>query len=151
MRPAQWKSLLLTLLLLAAAGTPADCTEENVIVDLNTVFYNKMSSEPVILRDRFLDGILTRTVSGRGIIESFRKNKRYGKDLLIIAGYENPEKQQLEVKYHIHAGSDVDTSVLIPGKIIEFRGVFVLHTPLNTGRNRFIFDIILDKESYTIK
>jgi hypothetical protein len=145
MKTAQWKSLLLTLLfLLFAADTPAGSNESDEVIDLNSDFYQKMRSEQIIQRDLFLDKMINSRVAGSGIIESSRKEKKYGKDLLIIAVDKDSGKHQLKVIYQIYAHSDVDPARLIPGGIIEFKGILVLHTPLNTGRSMFLIDIILD-------
>jgi hypothetical protein len=148
----QWKYLLLALMIVfSASGGPVSGNEGNAVIQLNRDFYLKLRSAQVILRDEFLNTMLNSDVSGRGVIVSTGKGKRYGKELIIIAGDEDSGKLQFDVTYHIYAGKGVDPSRLIPGGIIEFRGTLVLCTPLNTERNRFIFDIILDEESYSVK
>lgn len=152
MIPLQWKFLLLSVLvLLAMADKPAGSNKDNAVIHFNSDFYNDMRLEQIILRDRFLDKVLNSTVSGSGIIESYRKEKRYGKDILIVAEDNDPGKKKFEIKYHIYTDRDVDYTNLVSGSIIEFIGILVLYTPLNTARNKFIFDIILDEDQYTIK
>ncbi len=146
------KSLLFALLILHSThGIPAESNGNSPSIKLDKDFFRMLRSEQVILRDEFLNKRINSTVSGSGVIESSGKKERYGKNFLVIASDKNSGQQKLEIKYHIYTESNDKENLFIPGGIIEFRGTLILHTPLNTGRNRYIFDILLDKGAYIVK
>ncbi len=152
MKSIKVKSFLLALLILFSNGKiPARSSGSSPAIKLDKDFFRLMRSEQVVLRDEFLDKKINSIVSGSGVIESSGKTERYGKNLLVIAADKNPGEQKFEIKYHLYTESSNEENLLIPGGIIEFRGILKLHTPLNTGRSRYIFDIILDKGAYIVK
>jgi hypothetical protein len=143
--------ILSVLILFSTTGLAADKEKEKDVIVFNNDFYRKVIKKQLIMRDHFLDMNLDNTVSGIGIIESVHENESYGRNILIIVNDEEARKQRLEIVYHLYAGKNLDPNRFIIGGIIEFRGKFILQTPLNSGRNRYIFDIILDGDSFTIK
>lgn len=115
---------------------------------LNKKFYSKFIKTEAIKRDLFFDEILNKILQARGIVEAVGTFKRYHRQVRIII---NSEIKKPSIQFFIFTDNEEYLSILNKGDIFEFKGQFVIYTPLNSARDSYIFDIILEDGALVVK
>ena len=104
-----------------------------------------------IIRDDFLEKRLNRIILTRGKIVSIDKSKRYKRRYRIVVTDLEARGLKLNVKYYVFIDNKESYSFLSKNSIFEFNGQFMAFTPLNSKRDSYIFDIVLEKGAIIIE
>lgn len=132
-------SILLTVITVRLFSADKKQIIPQVILD--DKFYAEMQGIDPIKRDLFLDKILNKIVQGRGYVESVSSHRRYDRNFRIAI--RNKDKNH-NVLFYIFSNNDQYVSILNKDDPFEFKGQFIIYTPLTSKRDLYIFDIILE-------
>jgi len=148
MKPKAFALLLFFLAFAATAGLEAG-TGDRVV--LNRDFYSALSSVPAILRDEFMDGKLNGIVMARGRVKSVEGMKRYKKSYRVTLNDADSARTGMTIIYYLFMDNRDSISMLEKGALVEFSGQLMACTPLNTRRDSYILDIVLEKGAIVIE
>lgn len=124
---------------LRAQGDPAVLADE---------FYARLQSASVIQRDFFLDTQLNRILVGRGRVIAVDTIGRYKRRYRIsLAGLAASPK----ITFYVYADGDDYRALLAAGDLFEFKGQFVVYTPVNSRRDAYIFDIVMEEGAVVVE
>ena len=118
---------------------------------LNRDFYLKFTQFHPINRDDYLESTLNKIVICRGKIKSIDKSDRYRRKYRIQCVDRDAEQLNLTVVYYVFVDNKDSIAMLAVDSIFEFNGQLAAYTPLNSLRNSYIFDIILEKGAIVIE
>lgn len=107
-----------------------------------------LSTQP-IRRDMFLDDTLNKIIAGEGYVDSVVKKNQYKKSFMVTVHDSKADKAN--IIYHVYTNDEEYVRVLVKGDTFEFKGQFVLYTPLNSRRDAYIFDIVLEDGSLVVE
>jgi hypothetical protein len=111
-------------------------------------FYARLEAAPPIRRDFFLDAHLNKLLSGRGRVISVDAAGRYKRRYrIVLAGLAVSPK----ITFYLFADGDDYRGLLSEGDLFEFRGQFVVYTPLNTRRDAYIFDVVMEEGAVVLE
>ncbi len=119
------------------------------VIQLNHEFYADLIKSKALTRDILLNGMQGAIVQGSGYVESVEKNERYRRHFRITA-IDN-EASELNIRLYIFADNEEYLTLLKKGDLFDFKGQFVIFTPLNSRRDSYIFDIILEDGALSVK
>ncbi len=144
---------IVLIMLMAAAGISVNSAgkekkEAGSPVIFDDKFYSEMLGIDPIKRDLFLDKILNKIVTGRGFVESVTSRRRYDRNFRITI--RNKEKNH-NVLFYIFSDNDQYVSILNKDDPFEFKGQFIIYTPVNSRRDLYIFDIILEDGAIVVE
>ncbi|MCU0846260.1 MAG: hypothetical protein MUD12_00050 [Spirochaetes bacterium] len=142
-------ALLLSLLALAAAAGLDAGTGDRAV--LNRDFYSSVSSVPAILRDEFMDRKLNGIVTARGRVKSVEEMKRYKKRYRVALNDADSARTGMTIIYYLFMDNRDSIAMLEKGALVEFSGQLMACTPLNTRRDSYILDIVLEKGAIVIE
>lgn len=111
----------------------------------DAAFMKELVRMPAVVRDDFLDDRLDSTIHFRGIVTAVDGERRYRKDLRGIVRNDPAEKSDLNMTYYVFFNTDDSRIIRGKGERIDFIGKFMSFTPLNTKRDSYIFDIVVEK------
>lgn len=132
---------LVTALCLLLGGASLTGQEGPVLLD-GAFFSGLMELEP-IRRDDRLEALLGRPVSGRAVVKSVESFQRYDRPFRIVAVEEKAGSRML---FYLFTSSERQKRRLRPGNTLEYRGIFMLYTPLALEKDSYILDIKLDED-----
>ncbi len=118
------------------------------VIHLNREFYMNFLNTRVIERDILLGEMQDRIVQGRGYVDSVDKIDRYHRHIRITV-IDN-EAAGLNIRLFIFADNEEYISLLQKGDAFDFKGQFVVFTPLSSKRDAYIFDIILEEGALSV-
>lgn len=139
----------LLILLLMVSLTYAGNDGGNNLIVLNKEFYSDFLKIDPIKRDFYLDTKLNNIIQGRGYVESVDIYERYQKKYRIIIT--DSEALNLNIRYNIFTNNGDYLTLLKKSELFEFKGQFVIYTPLNSRKDSYIFDIILSSGALIVK
>jgi hypothetical protein len=143
-------SRIITLTLLAfLIGSESFSETKKKVIQLNQAFYSDLHKSKALDRDILLNGMQGVIVQGRGYVESVDKNERYRRHYRITA-IDN-EALELNIRLYIFVDNEEYLTLLKKGDSFDFKGQFVIFTPLNSRRDAYIFDIILEEGALSVK
>ena len=116
---------------------------------LNKKYYYSLKRLPPIKRDAFFDEALNKIIQGKGYIESIEKFDRYKRQFRIVII--DSKAQNLNIRLYIFTNTEEYLQALKKGDVFQFKGQFVLYTPLNSRRDSYILDIILEDGSLLVE
>jgi hypothetical protein len=119
------------------------------VIQLNREFYTNLLNTKPLERDIFLGEMQDNIVQGVGFIESVDRLERYHRHIRITAT--DKEASGLIIKLFIFADNEEYLTLLQKGDSFDFKGQFVIFTPLNSRRDAYIFDIILEEGALSVK
>ena len=140
---------ILLILLFILAGSQLFSGTDKKVIQLNKEFYRDLIKSKALTRDILLNGMQGAVVQGRGYIESVDKTERYRRNYRIIA-IDN-DAQELNIRLYIFTDNEEYLTLLKKGDSFDFTGQFVVFTPLNSRRDSYIFDIILEDGALSVK
>ena len=130
---------IILFFIITILNSKADQNLQQVV--LNDEFVSQFLKTSIIKRDKLLDNMLNSTVSGRGYIESIDYYRRYDSRFRILLA---SEILRLNIKFFIFTDNPKYKKNLKKGDLFEFKGKFMLYTPLNYKKDYYIFDILLE-------
>jgi len=124
---------------LRSQGSPAVLADE---------FYARLQAAPVIRRDFFLDAHLNKILVGRGRVVAVDTTGRYKRRYrIVLAGLAASPK----ITFYVYADGDDYRTLLEAGDLFEFKGQFVVYTPVNSRRDAYIFDIVMEEGAVRVE
>ncbi len=132
--------LLRTLACVLITGLAVPAADTRI---LDREFYSALVSREPVGRDSFLDESLNGIIHGKGYIDALGESTRFHRRHMIsIVG---TMVTGLNIIYHIHTDNPSYMKVLKKKDLFEFKGQFIIFTPLNSRRDSYIFDVILEE------
>ncbi len=111
-------------------------------------FYARLQAAPPIRRDFFLDAHLNKLLSGRGRVISVDAVGRYKRRYrIVLAGLTASPK----ITFYLFADGDDYRGLVSEGDLFEFKGQFAVYTPLDTRRDAYIFDVVMEEGAVVIE
>ena len=140
---------IILILLIFFIGSQSFSNANKKVIQLNREFYGDLIKSKALTRDILLNGMQGAVVQGRGYVESVDKTERYRRNYRIIA-IDN-DAQELNVRLYIFTDNEDYLTLLKKGDSFDFTGQFVVFTPLNSRRDSYILDIILEDGALSVK
>ena len=94
-----------------------------------------------IEKDKYILSLQKNIISAKVVIESVDENTEYKRSYRITSTL--VESNQTTFIFHIYSEKKDYIDLMKKGDIFEFKGQMVLYTPLNTKRDKYIIDVIL--------
>ncbi|MBP7901439.1 MAG: hypothetical protein KA015_01350 [Spirochaetes bacterium] len=132
----KFRNILAAFLLISV---PLTANEVFIFNSANIANISRMNP---IEKDKYILSLQKKTISAKVIIDSIDINNEYKKGYRIISLLQ--EKNQVVFIFHIYSEKKDYIDLLKKGDTFEFKGQLVLSTPLNTKRDKYILDIILE-------
>lgn len=108
----------------------------------NSLNVSKISKMNPIEKDKYVLSIQKSIISAKVVIESVEQNTEYKRAYRITSVLS--ESNQTSFIFHIYSEKKDYIDLMKKGDIFEFKGQMVLCTPLNTKRDKYIIDVILE-------
>ncbi len=118
------------------------------IVLIDDKFYSNFRKTDPIKRDSYLDNLLNKIIHCKGYVVSVNEYNRYHRQFRIVV---TQKSKNPDIKFYIFTDNDEYISLLKKGDPFEFKGQFVIYTPLNSKRDSYIFDIILEDGALVVE
>lgn len=115
---------------------------------LNKDFYKLFLKSSAIERDGILSGLQNEIVQGRGYVDTVETSGRYHRRFRITAI--DSEAHELNIRLFLYTDNEEYLTLLKKGDIFDYRGQFVIFTPLSSRKDSYIFDIILEEVAINI-
>ena len=100
------------------------------------------ASYDLISRDEFWKSKLNTLLEGKGTVVSVEEKTQFRRKYRITLT--SGSEAKLGLVYYIYTDKEDYMNLLAPGSQFGFRGQFVMFTPLNSKRNLYLLDIILE-------
>ena len=114
----------------------------NEVFVFNSANISNISKMNPIEKDKYILSLQKNIISAKVKIDSVNINTEYKKGYRIISLIQ--EKNQVIFIFHIYSDKKDYIDLLKKGDTFEFKGQLVLSTPLNTKRDKYILDVILE-------
>jgi len=137
------QALLFLFLVSHAVSASGETTARQLALDKK--FFTELNNTPPVLRDAFLEGMLNSIVTGRGVILSSYTYQRLKKNYRLVLIDRETARKNLKITYHIYVANPNTAAMLEKNALFEFTGQMIAYTPLNSKRDSYIFDILLEK------
>ena len=92
--------------------------------------------------------MLNKIIAGKGYVQTVDTHKRYNRQFRIIISNKSTKP---DILIYIFTDSDEYISILNKDDPFEFKGQFIIYTPLNSKRDSYIFDIILEDGALVVE
>ncbi|MBN1500642.1 MAG: hypothetical protein JW982_10820 [Spirochaetes bacterium] len=143
--------MIVSMFILSAVITNASAQPaEYSIVRIDDAFVNKVLQAAPIERDEFIDTYLEKLVFTRGYVERVVKKNIY-KQTYCIELIDSLNSSRMNFKYHLYTENKEFTTLLEKGDLFEFKGQFVMYTPVSLKKDIYIFDIILQDGALVVE
>ena len=140
--------LTFTVFVFSSYASPEDKKNPSVI-QLNQEFYANLLKSNALGRDKLLNNMNGLMVQGSGYVESVERVERYRRHFRISAI--DSAAQDLNMRLYIFVDNEEYLTLLKKGDLFDFKGQFVVFTPLNSRRDSYILDIILEEGALSVK
>lgn len=136
------KSTVLTaVLILSGTFAHADSIKnENNVILFSKDFYISLSTLAFYQRDSYLESLIKKTISARGILDEIDR-KAPGKIRATIHDIDS-EKYGFKILYYLYFTDNDFNKSLKAGERYFFKGKILVWTHLDSQRKELIFDII---------
>ena len=94
----------------------------------------------LISRDEFWKVKLNTLLEGKGKVVSVEERPQFRRKFRITLTGGN----EISLVYYIYTDNEEYTKLLQPGTLFGFKGQFVMFTPLNSKRNLYLLDLLLE-------
>lgn len=133
-------ALLFSWFLAGKPAVPAAPPQDTPV--LSDEFYKTLQAAHILQRDIYLDGQLNKILTGRGQVDSLTESPRYRRRFKITVT--GASAGNIKIIYSLYTDEDDFLKVLHKNDLFEFRGQFVIYTPLSSRRDSYIFDVLLE-------
>jgi len=146
-RRAVFAMIFAAALIPAGIAAPGAPPREATI--LGREFYSGLQNAEPIRRDQFLEANLNLVLSGKGYVQSIDSFPRYRRRFRItVIGN---QAENLNIIYYLFTDSEDYMKHVSKNDLFEFKGQFVIFTPLSSRRDSYIFDIILEDGAIVVE
>jgi hypothetical protein len=112
-------------------------------------FYINLQSADPIRRDLLLESRLNGILTGKGYVQSVEAHQRYHRRFRItVIGN---QAENLNIIYYLYTDNEEFMKVANKNDLFEFRGQFVVFTPLSSRRDSYIFDVIMEEGAIVVE
>jgi hypothetical protein len=112
------------------------------VFSVNDSVVNTCFSLDLINRDDFWKGKLNTMLESRGKVLAVEDKSQFRRKYRITV--ESRDDSRISLLYYIYTDNEDYKDHLQPGSVFGFKGQFVMFTPMNTKRNLYVLDIILE-------
>jgi hypothetical protein len=100
------------------------------------------SALDLISRDEFWKTKLNTLLEGKGKVVSVEERPQFRRKyrITLTGGIDS----KVALVYYIYTDNEEYTRLLVPGTFFGFKGQFVMFTPLNSKRNLYLLDLLLE-------
>jgi len=116
---------------------------------LDRDFYAALAAREAVGRDFFLDENLNGIIHGKGYVDAMGESTRFHRKYRI--SIISTMVTGLNIVYYIHTDNASYMKLLKKKDLFEFKGQFVIYTPLSSRRDSYIFDIILEEGAVVLE
>lgn len=116
---------------------------ENKLFVLNRKSLNKIATLSTIERDSFFKTHLNNLIYAKGYIEAVKEKSRFKRKYRITL-IDSSAVKKIDIRYYVYTDNEEYLDLLSKGDLFEFKGQFIMYTPLNSNRNLYVFDVILE-------
>lgn len=106
--------------------------------------------EQPIARDSVWDKYFDRIIVARGYVQAVEKSQRYTKKYRIVM-FDDLNNRRLSLKFHVYTDSSEYMTLLSKGDLFEFKGQFVMYTPINTKKDAYVIDVVLQDGALVVE
>lgn len=138
---------LIFLLVILSTGAVAQ-QSETVLINIAKI--KEFVNESPITRNISVEKYLNNIVVAQGYVETVKKKNIYRRKYRIEL-IDNLNNGKLSIKYHVYTNNEEYMTLLNKGDLFEFKGQFVMYTPLNVKKDVYIFDIILEDGALVVE
>ncbi|MGL4370870.1 MAG: hypothetical protein ACRCUT_14530 [Spirochaetota bacterium] len=112
------------------------------VFSMNEAVISQYLKLSLMARDEFWKKKLNMILESKGTISAVEEKSQFRRRyrITVTSGTEN----KLLLVYYIYTDNEEYIKILQPGEIFGFKGQFVMFTPVNTKRNAYILDLILE-------
>lgn len=119
-------------------------------VELNKRFILEVAKTRTIDRNSAWEKYFDRIVVAKGYVQGVKKVNRYRRNYRIIL-FDNYNYSRLSVIFHLYTDSSEYVKLLNKGDVFEFKGQFVMYTAMNTKKDTYIIDIVLEDGALVVE
>ncbi len=120
-------------------------------ITLDKKFFSELHNTPPISRDSYLEGMLNSIVFGKGIVVSAYSYQRLKKNYRLVLVDPEAGRKNLNISYYIYTADQNIATVVEKDALFEFTGQLIAYTPMNSNKDSYIFDILLEKGTVLLK
>ncbi len=118
------------------------------IVLIDDKFCSNFKKTDPIKRDSYLDSLLNKIIHCKGYVVSVSEYNRYHRQFRIVV---TQKSKNPDIKFYIFTDNNEYINLLQKNDPFEFKGQFVIYTSLNSKKNSYIFDIILEDGALVVE
>jgi hypothetical protein len=134
------------VLISAASFKPASGGDAPV---LGKEFFAGLQDTQPIKRDYYLDARLNLIISGKGSVVSVEPANRYKRKYRLTLS--SRDSGPISITYLVFTDREEYLKMLHKNDIFEFKGQFVIYTPLNSLRDSYIIDVVLEDGAIVVE
>ncbi|MDA3899382.1 MAG: hypothetical protein PF637_02550 [Spirochaetes bacterium] len=141
------RKILLFIVILFSSGLIAE-GETSAVVTINE-FHEAVSKEPAISRMNYFNSFVGSRVRGHGVVVTSKTANRYNSHYQISVRSLDT-KSRITIICNLYSSNSLIQSGIV-GKKLTFSGRLLLVTPVDSSRQTFILDILLDEAAIRIE
>jgi hypothetical protein len=111
------------------------------IFSMNDRFLSELGSLELMKRDRFIAEKLNTIIEATGTVLTFEEHPQFRKKFRIVVT--SGAGKSVTIIYNIYTENGDYAALLPEGQKFNFRGQYVMVTPVNSKRDLYIIDVIL--------
>ncbi len=142
-----YRVVFITALLAILTITAATLSREYPV--LGREFYAGLQNADPIQRDQYLESQLNMILTGKGYVQSIDSFNRYHRRYRITVI--SNQAENLNIIYYLFTDKEEYLKLVNKNDLFEFRGQFVIFTPLSSRRDSYIFDIIMEDGAIVVE
>lgn len=108
---------------------------------VNSKKLRKIATLDIIERESYISGFINKIIHAKGYVESVKKKRAYRRDYRITIV--DNSRSKVDIRYHLYTDNDEYLDLLKKSDLFEFKGQFIIFTPLNSRGTSYVFDVIL--------
>jgi hypothetical protein len=129
----------------------ATAAEEVNPVSMTGEFIRRISPTHPIRRDAYLGLYANSIVQGRGTVLLSDQKGRYKRKYRLVLEEGETRSYRIRIIYNVFLENEDTISMISAGAVFEFRGQLMTCTPLNTSRNAYVLDIVLQEGALVLQ
>lgn len=124
-----------------ASPGPSPKPRPAVVHSMDSAFFAALASDPMIDRDSRIQSRLNSIIEGVAAVTKIEQRSQYKKKVCIVA---SATQSKITIIYNIYTENPDFGELLQPGQKMSFKGQMVSVAHVNTRRDTYIVDIILE-------
>jgi hypothetical protein len=133
--------LLAAVEISGASPSPSPSKKPEAVYSMNESFFSALASDSLIDRDFRIQSRVNAIVEGTATVTKIEKRPAYRKKICIVAV---SVQYKITLVYNIYTENPEFEELLQPKQKMSFKGQVASVTPVNTRRDMYLVDIILE-------